>query len=177
MTHVFSTYAAIPKTGQFSGEYRELFDTIQTVSYKTFTDALAENGINFRTDPRLKEVYDYLEQTGMDREVGKAEFIFTVNVVSSQSKLIDNTTRNKLVIRNWRTVRDVVDEIHKKLMNDTRGLNAQYIPMLRDADSSKWAISICSVDGQRYDVGDYKEKFSIQSMSKPFTYGATLEAF
>jgi hypothetical protein len=30
--------------------------------------------------------------------------------------------------------------------------------------------SLCTVDGQRYSEGDSKDKFSLQSVSMPFTY-------
>ena len=39
----------------------------------------------------------------------------------------------------------------------------------------KWGISICTVDGQRFSIGDVHDKFTIQSTSKPITYSLTLE--
>ena len=39
----------------------------------------------------------------------------------------------------------------------------------------KWGISICTVDGQRFSIGDVNDKFTIQSTSKPITYSLTLE--
>jgi hypothetical protein len=39
----------------------------------------------------------------------------------------------------------------------------------------KWGISICSVDGQRFSIGDVHDKFTIQSTSKAITYSLTLE--
>ncbi|MBE6225156.1 MAG: glutaminase [Bacteroidales bacterium] len=49
------------------------------------------------------------------------------------------------------------------------GKVADYIPPLAKVSPDKYAISICTVDGEKYNIGDYKEKFSIQSISKVFT--------
>ena len=53
--------------------------------------------------------------------------------------------------------------------------NATYIPQLARVPKEKWGISICTVDGQRFSIGDVHDKFTIQSTSKPITYALTLE--
>ena len=35
-------------------------------------------------------------------------------------------------------------------------------------------MSVCTVDGQRYTLGDVKIPFTLQSVSKPFTYAICL---
>ena len=52
---------------------------------------------------------------------------------------------------------------------------AGYIPQLARVPKDKWGISICTVDGQRFSIGDVHDKFTIQSTSKPITYSLTLE--
>ena len=52
--------------------------------------------------------------------------------------------------------------------------NADYIPILRDADPERWGVAICSVDGQRLAIGDVDVYHSIQSVSKPITYAYAL---
>ena len=42
----------------------------------------------------------------------------------------------------------------------TGGTPAQYIPQLAKADVSKWGVSVCSVDGQRFNIGDTKTPVS-----------------
>ena len=42
-------------------------------------------------------------------------------------------------------------------------------------DPDKWGMSVCTVDGQRFTLGDVNEPFTIQSCSKPFTYGINLD--
>jgi glutaminase len=52
---------------------------------------------------------------------------------------------------------------------------ATYIPQLGRADPSSFAICLVTVGGYVYEVGDFDERFTIQSISKPLTYGLALE--
>lgn len=60
--------------------------------------------------------------------------------------------------------------IFERVKSIRRGENASYIPALSEVDSSLFGVSICSVDGQRFHVGDVDVDFCIQSCSKPLTY-------
>lgn len=53
---------------------------------------------------------------------------------------------------------------------DAGGEVATYIPELAAADPDRFALCIATVDGNLYSVGDGGTTFSIQSISKPFTY-------
>ena len=55
-----------------------------------------------------------------------------------------------------------------------QGEVANYIPQLATAKKERWAMSVCTVDGQRYTLGDVKVPFTLQSVSKPFTYAICL---
>jgi len=47
------------------------------------------------------------------------------------------------------------------------GHPADYIPILAEADPEWFAVSVCTVDGQRFDLGDSELTYSIQSCVKP----------
>ncbi len=49
------------------------------------------------------------------------------------------------------------------------GKVAAYIPQLARMDSNYWAVSICSIDGQRHSLGETLIPFTLQSCSKPLT--------
>jgi glutaminase len=55
------------------------------------------------------------------------------------------------------------------------GKVADYIPELATADPSWFGICLTTTDGRVYEVGDARQRFTIQSISKPFTYGIALE--
>ncbi len=71
--------------------------------------------------------------------------------------------------------RATLNELHEKYRGNMEGKIADYIPELALADPNWFAISVVTVDGQTFDVGDYKQLFSIQSVSKPFMFGLALE--
>ena len=65
--------------------------------------------------------------------------------------------------------------IYDKCAPNMKGKPATYIPQLARGDPAKWAVSLCTIDGQRFHIGDVHDKFSIQSTSKPFTYAINLD--
>src|ERR1700749_3796813 len=57
---------------------------------------------------------------------------------------------------------------------DRSGAVADYIPPLALADPDSFGIAVTTTERHSYEVGDSRERFTIQSMSKPFTYGLAL---
>ena len=71
--------------------------------------------------------------------------------------------------------RTTLNELHAKYRDNHEGKVADYIPELALADPNWFGISVVTVDGQSFDVGDFEQLFSIQSVSKPFMFGLALE--
>jgi glutaminase len=63
----------------------------------------------------------------------------------------------------------VVNEAHARYKNLQDGKNADYIPILTKTPSELFGVVIATRDGKIYSAGDVAYKFSIQSVSKPFT--------
>jgi glutaminase len=70
---------------------------------------------------------------------------------------------------------DVLNELHSKYKFLEEGTVANYIPELAKVNPDLFSICIVTVDGQVYEVGDYQQLFTIQSISKVFAYGLALE--
>jgi glutaminase len=64
--------------------------------------------------------------------------------------------------------------LHQDWLPDRSGAVADYIPPLALADPGSFGITVTTTEGHSYEVGDSRERFTIQSMSKPFTYGLAL---
>ncbi|MFB1482596.1 glutaminase [Corallococcus sp. RDP092CA] len=64
----------------------------------------------------------------------------------------------------WDAVRPVVGQ----------GRVASYIPALAAVDPRRFGMALATVDGDVYGVGDWREPFSIQSISKVFTLALAL---
>jgi len=69
----------------------------------------------------------------------------------------------------------VINDLHSKYKSLKEGIVANYIPELAKVNPDLFSISIVTVDGQVYQVGDYQQLFTIQSISKVFAYGLALE--
>ncbi|MGP5564808.1 glutaminase [Vreelandella alkaliphila] len=67
-------------------------------------------------------------------------------------------------------MQELLNKIAAELALETeRGNVADYIPQLAHVDPSQFAISLATVDGQRFSAGCATTPFSIQSISKVFT--------
>src|SRR5712671_4522634 len=64
---------------------------------------------------------------------------------------------------------------HADYLAETSGAVADYIPELGKADPAHFGISLATLDGHVYEVGDTKVPFTIQSMSKPFVFALALD--
>jgi glutaminase len=65
--------------------------------------------------------------------------------------------------------------LHQDWLPDSSGAVADYIPPLALADPDSFGIAVTTTEGHSYEVGDSRVSFTIQSMSKPFTYGLALQ--
>ena len=64
---------------------------------------------------------------------------------------------------------------HSDFAAETGGSVADYIPELGKADPDHFGISLATLDGHVYEVGDSRIPFTIQSMSKPFVFALALD--
>ena len=69
----------------------------------------------------------------------------------------------------------VLKDLHCKYKSLQDGAVANYIPELAKVNPELFTICVVTVDGEVYQVGDYKQLFTIQSISKVFAYGLALE--
>ncbi len=72
----------------------------------------------------------------------------------------------------------ILEEIEKEIQPFLKeGKVANYIPALANVDDKKFAMSIQLFDGTSYNIGDTNLKFSIQSISKVFTFTLALKHY
>lgn len=68
-----------------------------------------------------------------------------------------------------------LDQCFNKFKNDTSGHIPDYIPELTKANPNHFGISVATIDGHLYEVGDTEVPFTIQSISKAFVFALALE--
>ncbi|GAA1713424.1 glutaminase [Streptomyces yatensis] len=68
-----------------------------------------------------------------------------------------------------------VADIHRRLLPDRRGRVAGHLPAPSQAGPDRFAVSVCTVGGQRFSVGDSRTPFAVQSVCKPVNYLMALD--
>ena len=66
-------------------------------------------------------------------------------------------------------------DCHSEFSAETGGAVADYIPELSTADPERFGISLATIDGHVYEVGDTRIPFTIQSISKAFVFALALD--
>jgi len=72
-------------------------------------------------------------------------------------------------------VLDFLEQLHAMHASVIEGQVATYIPELAKANPNWFGICLVTSGGTVYEVGDSRQRFTIQSISKPFVYGMALE--
>ncbi|MEV6974050.1 glutaminase [Kitasatospora sp. NPDC093806] len=68
----------------------------------------------------------------------------------------------------------VRDSMEAAARSPLRGRVADYIPALAEADPTAFGMAIATVDGEVFGAGDWRQPFSVQSVSKLFTLALAL---
>ncbi|XP_070831738.1 glutaminase kidney isoform, mitochondrial isoform X2 [Chaetodon trifascialis] len=142
-----------------------------------FLTALKATGLR-SGDPRLKECMDTLKETlkntadgvTLDRHLFK-------KCVQSNIVLLTQAFRKKFVIPDFQSFTSHIDELYENAKNLSEGQVADYIPQLAKFNPNLWAVSLCTVDGQRHTVGDTKVPFCLQSCVKPLKYAVAVNDY
>ncbi len=72
----------------------------------------------------------------------------------------------------------ILNEIYKEIKPQLgKGKVADYIPELAKADPKAFAMSIVTLDGESYHIGMHETRFSIQSISKVYTFTMALKMY
>lgn len=74
-----------------------------------------------------------------------------------------------------RLVQRYLDQLVAEYAGVDDGALADYIPELACVDPAGFGLTLSSSDGFLYESGDARTEFTIQSISKPFTYALALE--
>lgn len=70
---------------------------------------------------------------------------------------------------------DYLDNLYKEISSNTDGTIADYIPELKKTPKEHFAIAVIDINGHTLTAGDANKLLTLQSLSKPFIYGLSLE--
>ena len=74
-------------------------------------------------------------------------------------------------------VQTLIDDLYTKHLATDRGEVATYIPELSKVDPGLFGMCVVTADGRVFEAGDCDHPFTIQSISKPFTFGMAMDEF
>ena len=74
----------------------------------------------------------------------------------------------------WSEFTDTCRTIHRELADCSDGNVADYIPQLAQAAPDQFGVSLVTVDGKEFEIGDIDRRICVQSCCKPLLYGVAL---
>ncbi|CAD5116081.1 DgyrCDS5011 [Dimorphilus gyrociliatus] len=162
----------------------QLFEALKnennTISIRKFISALESAGLK-DDDPRLKECFKKISELQSSTNPKKRQLLkngltkeaFT-ECVKENIMLIRRVFASELVIPEFSEFIDNVEEIYYNTRAIRQGKVSDYIPQLKKVDPNIWGVSLCTTDGQRHSIGDAKQPFCLQAISKPLNYAIAL---
>jgi glutaminase len=74
-------------------------------------------------------------------------------------------------------LQDAIEELHHRYLPLKDGDVATYIPELAKSPPDDFGIALVTAGGRTFEAGDADRPFTIQSISKPLTFGMAIEEF
>ncbi|XP_011304026.1 glutaminase liver isoform, mitochondrial isoform X2 [Fopius arisanus] len=153
------------------------------LSVGKFLAALRTTGLR-KNDPRLQELNDNLKAEhlksggaeGISHETQKLNREQFKRIINPNIVLISRAFRHQFIIPDWAGFTKHIEDFYWKCKTNTEGKVASYIPQLARMNPDYWGITVCTIDGQRFSIGDTTIPFTLQSCSKPLTYAIALES-
>lgn len=93
-----------------------------------------------------------------------------IRLLRNDPNLIRNAISKNFIIPRWEEFTRDITALFNEVKEIKSGKTAAYIPQLAKVDPNHFAVSICTIDGQIFELGDCDVHFSAQSCSKPITY-------
>ena len=133
--------------------------------------AFEREGINL-DDYRLEETATALRKIPRGARIDYDTFCA---IIRPSILLVERTLQGNVVIRDFEDFCADIRRLYEAVRPNEGGHVATYIPQLARVDPSLFAVAVCTIDGQRYAVGDADVDFCVQSCCKPINYCIALE--
>ena len=144
--------------------------TLGDVSADDVVKFLSESGFSKNCDDtRLNSVFTFLDRN-------PKVSIASLTELKRSHLLLQKALHSDLAIPNFPDFVNIVTDIFTKVSKVDGGTLPTYIPQLAKVNPNLWGLSVCTVDGQRFSIGDCKETFSVQSVCKPINYAIAIDS-
>ena len=123
-------------------------------------------------DSRLQETLAGLSRHSLRDTLTYEQFS---ELIRPNILLVERALQGNMVIPDFRVFCEEIGDIYQTLLQNREGKVADYIPQLARVAPDQFAVAICTVDGQLFEVGDTRVDFCVQSCCKPLNYCLALE--
>lgn len=149
-----------------------LFDTYaagERITKHVLLETFSKAGI-LRSDPRLSRMFKSID--GLPEQIDAQQFRL---LHDCSPALFEKVLSGQMTLPQFDSFCLELDRMFSETAEITNGKLADYIPQLARVNPEKFAMSVCTIDGQQYSLGDSADFFCVQSCSKPITYLLALE--
>ncbi|MEO1712553.1 MAG: glutaminase A, partial [Bacteroidota bacterium] len=144
------------------------------VNANAFLQTLAKEGI-LQDDPRISNVVKLFAKESAAQENYAPIDEENLDEIIKGHAVVKNALTQQFVIPDFKKFCQDIQEIFEETAKNTAGKVADYIPQLARVNPDQFAVSICTVDGQRFSLGDMHNSFCLQSTCKTINYCMVLE--
>ena len=148
-----------------------LDDDTDSIQKSKVLDKIEQMGF-LKDDPRLITIINNLKFLIPSTTMKYEEFKYCIE---NNICILHKIFKHELIIPNFKHFTDKIKTIYESTKEENHGNVASYIPQLKRVNPDQYGISVCTIDGQRYNIGDTKVDFTVQSCCKPINYGIALE--
>lgn len=146
----------------------------KAVTHDRILDQLACNGI-LPDDPRIQELSHIFSSKKPEKRKSPTITLSEFSEILKHHALIKKSLTENLVIPDFESFCKEIKAIFQQTRKNTGGKVANYIPQLARVNPDQFAVSVCTVDGQQFSIGDSNVNFCLQSSGKPINYCLALE--
>lgn len=149
-------------------------DGSKKVNAHTFLKTLSKEGV-LRDDPRISDVIKHFEEEAkLNSDSVPINATFLDEIIKGHA-VVKNALTQQFVIPDFKKFSEDLKEIFEETRKNQAGKVADYIPQLARVNPDQFAVSVCTVDGQRFSLGDMHNTFCLQSTCKTINYCMVLE--
>jgi glutaminase len=140
-------------------------DSAGTVSQLDLMNRMHRSGL-LPDDPRIQATLDGTARIDLPR--------FTT-IAGQHGNLIRRAVEGALAVPDFPALAADLERMYDELLPVDSGSVADYIPQLARVAPDQLAIAVCTVDGQRFSIGDARTAFCLQSVCKTVGYCLALD--
>jgi glutaminase len=134
-------------------------------------DALHDRGI-LEDDARIRETTLGLKKYKGKQRISAKAFR---ELVHPHITLIEKALTGALVIPDFKNFGSFITNLYNRTLQNKKGNVSDYIPELASVDPKNYALSVCTVDGQRFNIGNFKKPYLARSTATPVNYCLALK--